>query len=732
MTSLTPEQQHAINLAVDLTKAGVPIFVAKPTTDPNALLEHKLPPKWQFTTPDPDIPLDWEPGDALCLVTGHGIDAIDVDPRNNGDIDPIHHLLPMTIGVQKTRSGGVHYLIPSLGIASSNGFITGVDFKGGTDTGGAGFIYLAPTERMTDDAELSPYEWVEDPDPDLVSWDLDSPLAKYIENIRLDRRKESSSKSYDGPGWDDLTDEQQILAEDHVNTTLYYWEDLLEEASYWDEGQRDDRGRGWEALTRDFVWALAKLATAPWTRLTEEDARSYFSDLLPENMARNPSCRGKWTHKVLEKAADQPVDLPPWWTSSFFEQTPVLTKIHEIARSRIASPEGLLAAVLARVLAEVPNNVVLPGIIGTEASLNFATALVGTSGQGKSVAIKLSEAVLGVQQGHITKGAGSGEGLIDSFLEPVPEFDDDGNRVASKGEMKLSDDPRVIYVVDEVKSLETQSRRNSGTFPETFRTAITGGRLQNTNATAGGRSRDVEGMAYRLTAIVGVQPGQSDALLSADQVASGTPQRYFWASLTDEGASIYEGPGVDVSLGWKLPRKLPKVVPVADSAVNEIREKHVQRIRGVDNGDGHAELTQLKVAFGLALLHGETEITDFWWELSSQLMERSREAREVCNIAINRARDEKAKAQAFAMSRAADSVVDDKMDRAVTGLIKSVKKRAVGEWQPWSVVRPGYKYRKDLDTSDIVTEAQRREPRLEVEAVEKKTKTEWRFKLNAE
>src|SRR5699024_11917623 len=95
----------------------------------------------------PDIRLAWEPGDALCLVTGHGVDAIDVDPRNNGDIDPIHHLLPMTIGVQKTRSGGVHYLTPSLGIASSNGFITGVDFKGGTDTGGSGVRYVLRGEQ---------------------------------------------------------------------------------------------------------------------------------------------------------------------------------------------------------------------------------------------------------------------------------------------------------------------------------------------------------------------------------------------------------------------------------------------------------------------------------------------------------------------------------------------------------------------------------------------------------
>ncbi|HEY4024267.1 MAG TPA: hypothetical protein VGM75_36665 [Pseudonocardiaceae bacterium] len=47
-----------------------------------------LPSGWQQTVADPAVVYGWQPEMALAAVMGHGLDLIDVDPRNGGRLDP--------------------------------------------------------------------------------------------------------------------------------------------------------------------------------------------------------------------------------------------------------------------------------------------------------------------------------------------------------------------------------------------------------------------------------------------------------------------------------------------------------------------------------------------------------------------------------------------------------------------------------------------------------------------
>lgn len=151
----------ALRIAHDLVKIGVPIFVAQP--DPSAATGFTLPYSWQSTAADPNVVSLWRPGMALCAVMGHGLDLIDVDPRNGGSLDSVP--LPVVYGVASTPSEGVHAFVGSLGVRSRNNVLPGVDIKAGDSEGkGRGFAFIAPTQRVSKvDGRLRSYRWLQAP-----------------------------------------------------------------------------------------------------------------------------------------------------------------------------------------------------------------------------------------------------------------------------------------------------------------------------------------------------------------------------------------------------------------------------------------------------------------------------------------------------------------------------------------------------------------------------------------
>lgn len=163
----------ALDIAVDLARAGVPIFLAAPAPpdDPEGR-EFLLPRKWERTEANPSVVHRWRPGMALCAVMGVRCDGLDVDPRHGGDETEAGMraagIWPRSYGRATTPSGGTHDLIAPLGVGSRDGVRPGLDVKGGMPDGsGRGFLYIAPTVRVSKvTRELRPYVWTTPPDLD--------------------------------------------------------------------------------------------------------------------------------------------------------------------------------------------------------------------------------------------------------------------------------------------------------------------------------------------------------------------------------------------------------------------------------------------------------------------------------------------------------------------------------------------------------------------------------------
>ena len=170
---MTAELQYdpvaeALEIARGLARAGVPIFIAPPSSDPKDTSGFRLPGRWQQTKPDPAILDHWQPGWAVCAVMGHGIDLVDLDLYAGAEVARIQPALRQArhYAMAGTASGGIHVFVASLGVRSKNGLFKGIDIKAGDANGkGLGFAFIAPTVKKSKvTGEPSHYFWQTAPD----------------------------------------------------------------------------------------------------------------------------------------------------------------------------------------------------------------------------------------------------------------------------------------------------------------------------------------------------------------------------------------------------------------------------------------------------------------------------------------------------------------------------------------------------------------------------------------
>lgn len=199
--TLTADQAAALDVARDLARSGIPLFLAQP--DASVKTGFKPPYRWQQTAvADPAVADAWRPGLALCAVMGHGLDLIDVDPRGGGDIASLNGTTPVVHGVAQTPSGGQHLFVASTGTGSRDAFAPGLDFKGGERDGtGHGFAFLAPTVRASVvTGELSAYRWSQVPGR-IPAPGEDLSGAALAARIRALREQSNSVRRLGGPQW---------------------------------------------------------------------------------------------------------------------------------------------------------------------------------------------------------------------------------------------------------------------------------------------------------------------------------------------------------------------------------------------------------------------------------------------------------------------------------------------------------------------------------------------------
>lgn len=391
---------------------------------------------------------------------------------------------------------------------------------------------------------------------------------------------------------------------------------------------------------------------------------------------------GARARQILEQAgvdigAEQETAEADFWTAR-----PIHAHIREFARARMASPWATLGSVLIRATAVAPPEVVLPAIVGGHASLNQFLALVGHSGAGKDAAEAAARDA--VKFGHILElPLGSGEGIVKTYVRSIE--DDDGVRMDQYNDTAL-------FTASEVDKVAAIAGRNGSTLTAVLRDAWTGKMLGFANSEIKRRIW-VNEHHYRMCLIVGVQPGRGHALLNADEVAGGTPQRFVWLPATDPAAPDVEPAESEPwewtepagLLGGFAPAGLRRPIPVWDGAVHIIRDARRARLRGQETGaDGHALLCRLKIAAALGLLDGHLGVTEEDWDLAGVVMVVSGRTRDevAAVLAEDSARSNRAKGDAEA--ERAVRVEEGKEERAArktADRIVTVLGRAnTGEW----------------------------------------------------
>lgn len=165
---------------------------------------------------------------------------------------------------------------------------------------------------------------------DYESYDIDGdPLdadewLTWAKELGLDQRptSEATAAPYDGPGYDELTPGQQVMATAHLQRSIDQWKARLAEAATWDEGVKDEKGWGWEELSYRSAWALARLAVTPWVGWDEDKAADCYAEILPDEIAADEKCGGKWDDGIVARAAasSEPLDQPPWVVSDFVDE----------------------------------------------------------------------------------------------------------------------------------------------------------------------------------------------------------------------------------------------------------------------------------------------------------------------------------------------------------------------------------------------------------------------------
>lgn len=146
--------------------------------------ERGFPPSWHLLKPGEGGLDQAQRGMAFGLITGHGIDVVDVDPRNGGDTEDVRRKLGAAdvsvLAEVRTPGGGVHFYVPSTGLRSFS--CGGVDYLGGDAAGeGRHIVFVPPTVRPK--YPNGGYAWTRVLTPDLVPPSSMHSLADRVQHV---------------------------------------------------------------------------------------------------------------------------------------------------------------------------------------------------------------------------------------------------------------------------------------------------------------------------------------------------------------------------------------------------------------------------------------------------------------------------------------------------------------------------------------------------------------------
>lgn len=345
---------------------------------------------------------------------------------------------------------------------------------------------------------------------------------------------------------------------------------------------------------------------------------------------------------------------------AFWSARPELERLRTFARARCVGPWSTLGAVLSRAIATIPPDVVLPPTIGSEASLNLFVALVARSGFGKNTSEAAAEDFVASETFLFVATPGSGEGILKQYACVRKPKGQEPEQINLRNS--------VMFTVGEVDTFAALAGRGGSTLMPELRKAWMGERLGFGWANAE-KAVVVMGHRYRMTMVVGVQPGRGGALLQ--DADGGTPQRFIWLPTTDpdapdeppeepeplrlpawprpgdeegaqaddDGPKLKFGPRDEYRLETPADKSGFHVLGLPPSVVEAVRREQKAKLRGEvpENQalDAHATLARLKVAVGLMWMNGRTDkVTEEDWDLAGVVMSVSNATRTEVQAAL--------------------------------------------------------------------------------------------------
>ncbi|TFV61398.1 hypothetical protein E4P42_00405 [Mycobacterium sp. PS03-16] len=368
----------------------------------------------------------------------------------------------------------------------------------------------------------------------------------------------------------------------------------------------------------------------------------------------------------------------------FWESSDQLRDLHQFARARMVGPWAMLGNVLARVVAHIPPHVVLPPTIGSHASLNIFVALVGRSGDTKSVSMSAAGNWVKIEPDYQPCKPGSGEGLAKCFAYRT-KMPNNG------GWTQVGKQWSVLAKLPEVDTLTASAARGGATIMSTLREGWSGERI-GTDYAGEDKQIVLHANRYRLCLVMGVQPNRSRALF--DDADGGTPQRFLWLPSDDPDmpdSEPDEPPVLDLGR-WERANPMANLVgdvdlirngqlgdvadpadfdvlAIPDSARDQIKATRRAVARGdrsVNPLDGHKLLVRLKVAAALMALEGRRKtITESDWERAGTVMAVSDRTRKQVIEKLQAQRSEENEARGRFEGERADVAEQTRAERAI-------------------------------------------------------------------
>jgi hypothetical protein len=390
-------------------------------------------------------------------------------------------------------------------------------------------------------------------------------------------------------------------------------------------------------------------------------------------------------------------------SEEFWQARPELTTIRKVARERRVGPWALLGAVLAHVAADTGPHVVLPPLIGGEASLNLLVGLVGPSGGGKDAALSVAEELVVPEFATRcipTVELATGQGVAAAYVTMNKDT----------GGIQVQYRDAALFTASEIDNVAAHAAMGGSNLMPILRRAYTGSRLDEGYADKAKR-RPVKAHRYRFALVAGIQPARSRVLLG--DADGGTPQRWLWLPTNDPDAVDAEPEpfGLFLASGclWKprpefepvgeveippaIEKKSKIVLEVCETVRADVDAARVKRLaaelttRGEELLAGHKLLSREKVAALLGILsRSDAKVDEEDWSLAGEVMSVSDATRKACEgaLAESARRENRARGKADAEREGARQ--DGMVQRVARILLRKLRG---GEWVRGSDLRRG-------------------------------------------